>query len=169
MVRKIPYFVNGAGSPFLDFVNVYDKGRYIIHYEAAMTEIVPVAIIPPDSRRLTRIGLGAASTLPALFTPSEMAAKRFWEFFTVTIRNRNTRRAYFDAVSRFAAWCEHKGLRSLAAVQPVHVAGYIEELTETHAKPTVKQHLAPSACSRLARHRPGDADQSGACRARPEA
>ena len=107
-----------------------------------MTELVPVAITPPDSRRLTRIGLGAASTLPALFTPTKIAAKRFWEFFTVNIRNRNTRRAYFDAVSRFAAWCEEKGLHSLAAVQPMHVAGYIEELTETHAKPTVKQHLA---------------------------
>jgi integrase/recombinase XerD len=80
--------------------------------------------------------------LPALFTPTEMAARRLREFFTVNIRNRNTRRAYFDAVNRFAGWCEDKGLHSLAAVQPVHVAGYIEELGETHAKPTVKQHLA---------------------------
>jgi hypothetical protein len=86
-----------------------------------MTELVPVAITPPDGRRLTRICLGAASTLPTIFTPTEMAAKRFWEFFTVNIRNRNTRRAYFDAVRRFAAWCENQGLHSLAAVQPVHV------------------------------------------------
>lgn len=105
------------------------------------TLIVPAPAAQPDGRRLTRIGLGAGSTLPALFTPSETAARRFWEFFTVNIRNRNTRRAYFDAVSRFAAWCEDKGL-DLATVQPVHVAGFIEELGETHSKPTVKQHLA---------------------------
>src|SRR4051812_47105112 len=32
-------------------------------------------------------------------------ARRFFEFFAATIRNRNTRMAYMTAVSRFFAWC----------------------------------------------------------------
>jgi integrase/recombinase XerD len=69
------------------------------------------------------------------------AAKRFWEFFTANIRNRNTRRAYFVAVTQFSEWCERWKL-SLDQVQPIHVAGYIEQIGATHSKPTVKQHLA---------------------------
>ena len=34
------------------------------------------------------------------------------------------------------------GLPSITAVQPVHVAGYIEELTRTRSAPTAKQRLA---------------------------
>jgi hypothetical protein len=34
------------------------------------------------------------------------AQERFIEFFTANIRNRNTRRAYAQAVSEFLAWCE---------------------------------------------------------------
>jgi site-specific recombinase XerD len=77
--------------------------------------------------------------VPALFVRSEGAAKRFIEYFTAhvrNVRNRNTRTAYFKAVSRFSDWCEAHGL-TLETVQPVHVAAYVEELGHTHAKPTV--------------------------------
>ena len=50
----------------------------------------------------------AASTsdrLPALFQAMPDACRRFWEFFTVNIRNPHTRRAYFKAVETFAGWC----------------------------------------------------------------
>ena len=80
--------------------------------------------------------------LPSLFQAVPDNGKRFWEFFTVNIRNKNTRRAYFKAISTFAAWCEEKHLHDLAAVTPMHVAAYIEHLGKTHSKPTVKQHLA---------------------------
>ena len=40
------------------------------------------------------------------------------------------------------AWCEDRGLPSITAVQPVHVAGYVEELTRTRSAPTAKQRLA---------------------------
>jgi integrase/recombinase XerD len=43
--------------------------------------------------------------------------------------------------SQFSAWCERRKL-ALEAIQPIHVAAYIEDLMTTHAKPTVKQHLA---------------------------
>jgi site-specific recombinase XerD len=72
----------------------------------------------------------------------EQAAIRFIEFFTANIRNPNTRAAYARAVSDFFHWCEDRGLRRLDSVQPVHVAGYVEELGKTRAAPSVKQHLA---------------------------
>lgn len=78
---------------------------------------------------------------PALFLSNPHATKRFWEFFTVNIRNANTRRAYFGAVSSFSDWCEQRGLL-ISQIEPIHVAAYVELLGTNHSKPTVKQHLA---------------------------
>ena len=72
----------------------------------------------------------------------ETAARRFIEFFTANIRNRNTRQAYAQAVAQFFRWCEVRGLSELARLEPVHVAAYVENLGKTHAAPSVKQHLA---------------------------
>ena len=79
--------------------------------------------------------------LVALFCKNEPNSRRFWEFFTAHIRNHHTRRAYFQAASRFAVWCDERKL-GLDTVQPFHVAAYIEQLLLTHSRPTVKQHLA---------------------------
>ncbi|MBK5956683.1 integrase [Rhodoplanes elegans] len=84
-----------------------------------------------------------ASPLPALVAATgERAQVRFIEFFTAQIRNPNTRRAYARAAGEFMAWCEDNGLRSLAEVQPVHVAAYVELLGRERSAPTVKQRLA---------------------------
>ncbi|HEY6346905.1 MAG TPA: tyrosine-type recombinase/integrase [Bryobacteraceae bacterium] len=81
--------------------------------------------------------------LPALITHAgEKAAWRFVEFFTVNIRNRNTRAAYARAAGAFLRWCEGQGIDALGHVQPVHVAAYIEQLQGERSAPTVKQHLA---------------------------
>jgi site-specific recombinase XerD len=80
--------------------------------------------------------------VPALFAPSDQAGMRFIEFFTANIRNRNTRRAYYNAARRFARWCESHSLGDLRQVLPLHVAGYIEEMQRTQSRPSVKQHLA---------------------------
>ncbi len=40
-----------------------------------------------------------AATL-ALFSPSEHAERRFWEFFTAHIRNRNTHLAYLGSTKK---------------------------------------------------------------------
>jgi integrase/recombinase XerD len=100
--------------------------------------------ISPSSRHLAAAASPAGST-PSLFAHSPQSAKRLWEFFTANIRNRNTRKAYFVACSKFSAWCAQKKL-ILEQVQPVHVAAYIEQLMQQHSKPTVKQHLAASLC-----------------------
>ena len=67
----------------------------------------------------------------------------FLEFFAAAIRNPHTRRAYGQAVAAFLAWCEGEaGIRSLVAVQPLHVAAWIELQTREHFPPTAKQRLA---------------------------
>jgi site-specific recombinase XerD len=70
------------------------------------------------------------------------AKARFLEFFTAQIRNVNTRRSYAKAAVEFLAWCETRGARSLDAIMPIHVAGWVEDMTGTHSAPTVKQRLA---------------------------
>jgi site-specific recombinase XerD len=72
----------------------------------------------------------------------DRAARRFVEFFTANIRNANTRQSYARAVSDFFRWCERGGLDRIEAVEPVHVAGYIEQIGTVRSAPTVKQHLA---------------------------
>ncbi|MGH9611139.1 MAG: tyrosine-type recombinase/integrase [Bryobacteraceae bacterium] len=87
----------------------------------------------------------SASTLelPALIAGAgEPAARRFLEFFTVHIRNPNTRAAYGRAAGAFLRWCEARGFNELRQVQPIHVAAYVEELGRTLAAPSIKQHLA---------------------------
>ena len=81
--------------------------------------------------------------LPALLaTADDRTRTRYIEFFTVTIRNANTRRAYARATSDFLIWCEQHGIPSLATVQPLHIAAYIEQMTGALSAPTVKQRLA---------------------------
>jgi site-specific recombinase XerD len=70
------------------------------------------------------------------------ASLRFLEFFAATIRNPHTRRAYSRAVAEFLAWCADVGVPSIAAVQPLHVATWIELQTKRIAAPSVKQRLA---------------------------
>ena len=95
------------------------------------------AIVPPPA--LIRAGMEA---LPAAIAArGERAGRRFIEFFTATIRNRNTRTAYARAVKQFFDWCEDHRL-GLDDVEPITVAAYVEQLGAAAAKPTVKQHLA---------------------------
>jgi hypothetical protein len=71
----------------------------------------------------------------------EDAVRRFIEFFAANIRNANTRQAYARAIARFLGWCDRSGFH-LDDVEPIVVATFIEQLGESHSKPTVKQHLA---------------------------
>ena len=81
---------------------------------------------------------------PMIAGADDRTAWRFVDFFAVTIRNPNTREAYYRAVSRFMDWCEQHGLHRLAAIRPIHVAAYVEQLPLS--RPSVRQHL--SAISR---------------------
>ena len=65
-----------------------------------------------------------------------------FRIYQCRIRNPNTWRAYAHAVGEFMAWCAQRGVTSLTAVQPLHVAAWIELQTLTLSAPTVKRHLA---------------------------
>lgn len=79
-------------------------------------------------------------TVPAIVGDAgDEAARRFVEFFTANIRNRNTRAAYAQAVAQFLRWCEEHRL-ALATIEPTAVAAYIE--SHPGSAPTKKQHLA---------------------------
>ena len=81
--------------------------------------------------------------LPALIASADERARlRFLEFFAVTIRNPHTRRAYARAAGEFLAWVAARGITSLAGLQPLHVAAWIEALGREVSAPTVKQQLA---------------------------
>ena len=74
---------------------------------------------------------------PLIAGAGDRAARRFLEFFTVNIRNKNTRAAYTRAAAAFLRWCEGQGIDELGRVQPVHVAAYIEQLQAERSAPTV--------------------------------
>src|SRR5262249_18487592 len=67
------------------------------------------------------------------------AIERFFEFFTATIPNRNTRRVYARSASRFFAWCSERGY-GLHQIRPFVVAGFIEQ--HGGAKSSVKISLS---------------------------
>jgi site-specific recombinase XerD len=87
----------------------------------------------------------ATGSLPAptlVAASGDRAGIRFLEFFAAQIRNPHTRRAYARAVGEFLAWCESIGVTSLAAVQPLHVASWVELQGCEVSAPSVKQQLA---------------------------
>jgi len=78
--------------------------------------------------------------VPAIIAAAgDKASEHFLEFFAATIRNKNTRMAYMQAIAQFCRWCEEHGLH-LASIRPLHVSAYIEAKPLT--APSIKQHLA---------------------------
>lgn len=78
--------------------------------------------------------------LPAIVIDAgDETARRFVEFFLVSIRNQNTRKAYAQAVKQFLDWCEDRGLGFLD-ISALAVAAYIEQ--HDGSPPTINQHLA---------------------------
>ena len=87
--------------------------------------------------------LGMFGALPSSITAAgENASRRFIEFFTANIRNRNTRhrvRPRRCAASSIGA----RDTTSLSTrSKPILVAAYIEEMGQSLDVPSVKQHLA---------------------------
>jgi site-specific recombinase XerC len=106
---------------------------------------------PEPTRQLTIVPTAKATRLVAALSTTtvvpatdagDAAARRFLEFFAATIRNKNTRMAYYRAVCRFFAWCDEHQLGAITDIEPLHVAAYIEAMQSGFEKPSVKQHLA---------------------------
>ena len=93
--------------------------------------------------RTALIDASSGTLVPRVIADAgDRAARRFLEFFAATIRNKNTRMAYYRAAIRFFAWCDHHKIGEIADIEPLHVAAYVEALGKDFEKPTVKQHLA---------------------------
>jgi site-specific recombinase XerD len=88
------------------------------------------------------IVVAGTTSLPSLFTVRPETRKRLRDFFSSHIRNRNTRRAYTEAVRQFAAFCAELGPAELEQVEAIHVAAFVERQLQTNSRPTVKLRLA---------------------------
>lgn len=100
--------------------------------------------IVTNSRKSTNVIEAAAKSFPipaSIAYAGRNASKRFLEFFAATIRNKNTRMAYYRAVMKFFQWTESLEL-ALVDIEPLHMAAYVEKLSDEYAPPTAKQHLA---------------------------
>ena len=107
-----------------------ESGRQLTVVPGARAPKIPAAVAAPI-------------VVPAIIADAgDQAARRFLEFFAATIRNKNTRMAYCRACVRFFDWCDHHKLGTLADIEPLHVAAYIETMQSGFEKPSVKQHLA---------------------------
>jgi site-specific recombinase XerD len=96
----------------------------------------------PAIRETGALAQSDANVVPTLIAAlGEQASWRYVEFFTASIRNANTRRAYARACSAFLGWCERRRL-TLTTIRPHDVGAYVEALQATAAAPTVKQQLA---------------------------
>jgi integrase/recombinase XerD len=110
----------------------------MMHETGGETGPVPHASL---SNHTTLSAYGLDRLPGIILRAGDHAARRFVEFFTATIRNRNTRAAYAQAVGQFCRWCEGRGME-LIDVSPIAIAAYIEDLMTKREAPTVKQHLA---------------------------
>lgn len=76
---------------------------------------------------LQSYGSSIDSTLPSLIIAAgDRAEIRFVELFAANIRDPHTRRAYGCAVADFLDLCADAGVPSICAVQPLHVASWLE-------------------------------------------
>ena len=99
-------------------------------------------LVPKLASRTVAATPGSVVVPSVIADAGDHATKRFLEFFAATIRNKNTRMAYYRAACHFFAWVERHEIGGLADIEPIYVAAYIEVLQTTAAKPTVKLHLA---------------------------
>lgn len=92
--------------------------------------------------RSITVGTNADAIPSVIINQGRQVTVRYIEFFTAQIRNQNTRAAYARACEHFLGWCLKMSL-SLPAIQPVHVAAWVEQLIrDGRSAPTVKQQLA---------------------------
>ena len=93
--------------------------------------------------RQVGVSITESAKVPTLIeNASSDTKRRFVEFFTANICNRNTRKAYLRAIDRFCAWCDDRGLQRLTDIEPTMIAFYIEEMADGYGKASIKQHLA---------------------------
>src|SRR5689334_10079241 len=79
------------------------------------------AVVEVASPMRARAILSTPVVPTAIASAGDHAARRFLEFFAATIRNKNTRLAYYRAACHFFAWLEDHGIVELVDIEPIHV------------------------------------------------
>ena len=99
----------------------------------------------------SELALSAAQSFPAPFLierAGPSTKKKFFEFFTVPIRNANTRAAYYRAIQQFLGWVERAGCRSVKMKIGTHA-----EL-DPHRVRQAKRAIGEAIGQRRSRERP---------------
>jgi hypothetical protein len=122
VVRQYSFRVSGS-----DGNRYYDKCAEVPSFRIAVDDQCPTAM--NRSRIEKRVDPGADCRCRPRVTET------YIDFFTSTIRNRNTRAAYARACWQFFEWCAAHDLE-LTTVRPFHVAAWIEDFPGS--KPTIK-------------------------------
>jgi len=107
-----------------------------------------LATTQKTQKSATQMTTHSTAALPGVVAAAgARASKRYFEFFTVTIRNEHTRSNYFRACRVFFEWCEERGLE-LEGIEPIHMAAYIESRARSEdskwklSKTSIKQHAS---------------------------
>lgn len=84
----------------------------------------------------------SGASVPAIVADAgDDASSRFVEFFTRTKLKPATQYLYARAIRSFFAWCEPHGL-TLNAIEPTHVAAYVEEHSRNRSASVVNLDLS---------------------------
>ena len=94
----------------------------------SMSDLVPVS-----SRQLAAVNAERQATFRAIPSVRRMPAGASGNSSRRTSATGTRGKAYFVAVSQFSEWCEERKL-ALEAIQPIHVAAYIEQLMATRCE-----------------------------------
>jgi len=96
--------------------------------------------VPQKGLTIPSLTQGSSLSLPILVTNAgQETARRFVEFFIVSVRNQNTREAYARAIKQFLDWCNEYGLE-FSDINSLAIAAYVER--HPGSAPTINQHLA---------------------------
>ena len=102
-------------------------------------EILPVKVKQVEFSLIHEPGYDLVPSCIA--SAGDKASYRFLEFFAAQIRNKNTRRAYYRNALHFFSWSDHRNLE-IDQITSMHVAAYVEEISQDLSSPSVKQNLA---------------------------
>jgi hypothetical protein len=73
-------------------------------------------LLPALTRLLDRLTAADRDRMPVVFRGAADGSKRFWEFLTVNIPNKNTRNGVLRRRRAVSAWCDANGLRDRALI-----------------------------------------------------